>query len=326
VGATTTHFYYNESWQVLEERTGTSTTASAQYVWDARYIDTPIVRFRDADNDPETGTNGMEETRYYLNLHRFVESSGEYRNSEAYFRVGMMITVLQQDCGVRYNPDCIKTDTFINSGEGLIHGIIKGEGGTCANLPVLYAAIGRKLGYPIYVCAARRHLFNRWATSDGRERFNIEGSGQGFGAEPDDYYMHWPAEISPQEVHQGFYLRNLDPAEETAAFMGVRGHCLRDRGLHRESIAAHAIAHQLAPYQPTHFFSMMEGINQELYLHEIGKAPKSYREWEGWPHICRPKRVVLPDSFERINKSRPPFRPTESIVTYGFLEGDRDGL
>jgi RHS repeat-associated protein len=33
------HYYYNENWQVVEERTGTSTTANRQYVWHPHYID-----------------------------------------------------------------------------------------------------------------------------------------------------------------------------------------------------------------------------------------------------------------------------------------------
>jgi RHS repeat-associated protein len=33
------HYYYHENWQVVEERTGTSTTADRQYVWHPHYID-----------------------------------------------------------------------------------------------------------------------------------------------------------------------------------------------------------------------------------------------------------------------------------------------
>lgn len=259
------------------------------------------------------------------NLHRFRDNPSQWK-SEAFWRAGMMITILQQDLGVRYDPDCIKTQEFKNSGEGFIHGILRGEGGTCANLPILYAAVGRKLGYPIYICCAKRHLFNRWASSDGKERFNIEGSGKGFSVYPDDHYMNWPAKIDPKEVHLGFYLRNLDPAEELSVFMATRGHCLLDRGLIPEAIVAYAEAHRLGPYQPPHFYSMMEAINHELRIHAEGKAPNSYREWEGWDKIPRPTRNVLKDDFMRIDKTRPMFRPTQAIVTPGFLEGDKHGV
>jgi RHS repeat-associated protein len=78
-----TDYYYNESWQVLEERRqvfayedlGTDGTSGgargtvagptyAQYIWDLRYIDAPVLRWRDADENSE---NGLEECLYYCN-------------------------------------------------------------------------------------------------------------------------------------------------------------------------------------------------------------------------------------------------------------------
>jgi hypothetical protein len=56
-----TDYYYNESWQVLEERTD-GDAATVQWLWDARYIDAPVLRWRDADGDAQTGENGLEET------------------------------------------------------------------------------------------------------------------------------------------------------------------------------------------------------------------------------------------------------------------------
>jgi hypothetical protein len=38
------------------------------------------------------------------NLHRFKEDPGEYNNSFAYYRMGMLAMVLQQDFGVQYDP------------------------------------------------------------------------------------------------------------------------------------------------------------------------------------------------------------------------------
>jgi hypothetical protein len=251
------------------------------------------------------------------NLHNFRRDRAKYRNSEAYFRVGMLVTVLQQDCGVRYDPDCIKTSQFLNSGEGFIHGLLNGEGGTCANMPVLYAAVGRIIGYPIYLCLAKGHIFCRWATSDGRERFNIEAAGRGMSSFTDDYYMTWPEKITPKDVHLGYYLRNLDPAEEVALFMATRGHCLHDRGEYLDAIVAYSHAHRLASAEPHHFATLMSALCEELKGHNEGKLPNSYREWEELNKIPRPKPVrnVLKDDFPRIDKHRPPFRPIESIVT-----------
>ena len=44
--AVTTDFYYNEHWQIVEEvatAAGSDTPVVFNYVWDQRYIDTPIV-------------------------------------------------------------------------------------------------------------------------------------------------------------------------------------------------------------------------------------------------------------------------------------------
>ncbi len=71
-----TDFYYNDSWQVLEERfeadaetaTAAAETPHVQYLWDIRYVDAPVFRWRDKDldmGDPEP--DGLEETLYYAN-------------------------------------------------------------------------------------------------------------------------------------------------------------------------------------------------------------------------------------------------------------------
>lgn len=248
------------------------------------------------------------------NFHRFQRDPGEYRHSEGWYRAAMMVTVLQQDCGVRYNPDCIKTRLFMNSAEAFIHGLLKGEGGTCANMPVLYAAIGRRLGYPIYICEAKAHLFCRWATKDGRERFNIETTARGVHTPDDDYYKKWPYQISEREVYFGHFLRNLDPYEELGGFMAARGHCLLDRGHLLDAIVAYSHAHRLAPTNP-HFFSFLLGaVNVEIAQRQAGKLPGSYREAEVFSRADSPtlQRYVLDDKFPRLGNNRPPQDPTSS--------------
>ena len=78
-----TDYYYNESWQVLEERRqvfenlgtdGTSggargtvaANAYAQYIWDLRYIDAPVLRWRDSDWETDEN-HTLDETMYYCN-------------------------------------------------------------------------------------------------------------------------------------------------------------------------------------------------------------------------------------------------------------------
>jgi hypothetical protein len=134
------------------------------------------------------------------NLYRFRGNPSKYHGSEAFWRAAMIVTVLQQDIGVRYDQDCRNTSKFLDSREGFIHGLLQGKGGTCANMPVLYAAVGRRLGYAMYLANAKGHIFCRWASKDGRERFNIEGSGRGMNMFTDEYYMEWPRKVTDREV------------------------------------------------------------------------------------------------------------------------------
>ena len=98
--------------------------------------------------------------------------------------------------------------------------------GTCSSLPVLQVAVGRRLGYPLKLVATKGHLFVRWEGAG--ERFNIEAAGQGVNRFTDDYYRHWPLEITPaEEVAEG-YLKSLTPPEELAVFLSIRGMCLRE--------------------------------------------------------------------------------------------------
>jgi RHS repeat-associated protein len=78
-GDETIDYYYNTSWQVVEERKNGSSDPLAQYVWDIRYIDAPVLRWRD-DN-----LNGdfldSNETLYYtqdanFNVTALVNTSG----------------------------------------------------------------------------------------------------------------------------------------------------------------------------------------------------------------------------------------------------------
>ncbi len=100
--AVTTDFcyYYNEGWQVLEEQhtVGGSTASYAQYVWDPRYIDAPVCRFRDADGSPD---DGLEEVLYYTqdancNVTALVNTSGGVVERYTYDAYGK-VTFRQND-------------------------------------------------------------------------------------------------------------------------------------------------------------------------------------------------------------------------------------
>jgi hypothetical protein len=166
---------------------------------------------------------------------RYAES---YRHSEAYLRANFVLQALQEDLGVHYDMAAKDNFDFSDSRVAFIHGMIPPAGrtmadvpgGTCASMPVLYVAVGRRLGYPLKLVTTKAHVFARW---DGmghpnpkwRERFNIEGAGNGFSSYEDDHYKTWPFKVSDAEVKANGWLVSLTPMEEFAEFMAARGHC-----------------------------------------------------------------------------------------------------
>jgi hypothetical protein len=159
-----------------------------------------------------------------------------YGHSEAQFRAEMLAQVLTEDLGVKYNPQAIGNFSFADVSTGFIHGMIPGPGqttadtpgGTCTSMPVLYVAVGRRLGYPLKLSTTDSHIFARWDGENHpnpawRERFNCETT-NGFHRFDDDYYHTWPRPVSDQQIAVNGFLKSLSPAQEMAEFLAARGH------------------------------------------------------------------------------------------------------
>ena len=190
------------------------------------------------------------------NFYRFQRSPAEFENSEPFYRMLVLITVIAKDCGAAYNPalisapkaDVPKAADFLRDPRDLfLHGLLAGrQMGTCASMPVLIVATGRRLGYPLKLVEAKTHLFARWESADGNTRMNIEST-HGLSTHPDDYYKKWPFAITEEEIASAQYLKSLEPAEELAVFMVTRACCLESNGKWSEATEAMAVAHRLAP-------------------------------------------------------------------------------
>ena len=193
-------------------------------------------------------------------LYQFRSSPAEYENSEGYFRMLVLVTVLQKDLGVHYNKARIREVDFTHSADLFIHGMIPApgqaieqtNGGTCVSMPVIYTAVARRLSYPIKLVTAKSHLFCRWDAPDNavpawRGRFNIEGTNRGMNSFPDDYYKTGLYAMSDAEIKAFRHLQSLTPAEELAEFLATRGHCLLENGRAREALDAYNLAVKLAP-------------------------------------------------------------------------------
>ncbi len=157
------------------------------------------------------------ESETLRNHHRFLEAPENYENSEAFFRMLMLVTVLQQDFGVRYNPDRIREIDFRDSSDLFIHGMIGTE-------RVGHASRCRCSTSPLDVDWAIRCISLMPSSTffaDGKaqtESLNIEATSRGLITHKDDFYMSWPKRIDPDEVEAGQYLSSLTMAESFAAF------------------------------------------------------------------------------------------------------------
>ena len=195
--------------------------------------------------------------------YRFNASPQMYNESPGYFCCYFLLQVLQEDFGVRYNPARARDGRFQepkrcdpdfgDSRDLFIHGIIDGPGGTCVSMPVIYVAVGRRLGYPLRLVETRGHLFVRWEDPLGRyfhlpEQFNVEGAGEGIASYPDEFYRTWPEPWTDADIAGGWYLKSLTPKEELAAFLVTRACCLEDNGRLAEAVLAWCWARDLAPH------------------------------------------------------------------------------
>jgi hypothetical protein len=166
------------------------------------------------------------------------------------------------------DPKCFNPD-FSDSRDLFIHGIIDGDGGTCSSMPVLYVAVGRRLGYPLKLVETRGHLFFRWDDSGGQvfgfaERFNIEGAGGGIASYADDHYRNWPEPWTAADKAGGYYLKSLTPLQELTSFLSVRGKCLFDNRRLQEAVQANRLACRLAPDDPRYKFRLQEFRTRQL--------------------------------------------------------------
>ena len=85
----------------------------------------------------------------------FVSAPEKFNHSPNRFRMTALVTMLQRHLGVHYYLPFNEGDyNALDSQNLFIHGLLGGHGGTCVTMPVLYIAVGRRLGYPLKLVEA----------------------------------------------------------------------------------------------------------------------------------------------------------------------------
>lgn len=232
------------------------------------------------------------------NLPRYHRTPAEFENCEPKFRMLCLVTVLKRDLGVCYDP--AQMDGPVDNSDSrtkFIQGPLTGVGGTCSNLPVLYVAIGRRLGYPLKLVRAKEHLFVRWVGADG-VRFNIEATTPGFNPWNDEHYHQRPRPLSTAELASGQYLRDLTPRQELADFLCHRGAvCLDNLQLDDAKSALSAASELDSRYSGNHAVAT---VIASIVNNLRGWQPQSSEDWrlaiqaatpqprEQWQHWATP--------------------------------------
>jgi tetratricopeptide (TPR) repeat protein len=264
-------------------------------------------------------------------------SEFSYGNSLPRFLCYFLLQVLQEDCNVRYNPDRKFNPNFCTPPDLFVHGILdpNGAGGTCASMPVVYVSVGRRLGFPLKLVEGKHHVFFRWDDPLGTvihweglgecrippDRFNVEGTGEGFAFHSDAHYIQWPELWTEQDFAHGRYLRSHTPREEFASFLINRGECLWELGRHVEALKAFQCATQLVPederYQKLYGASAFHYEQQQLHeierIMEINERNRKAIAFRNARMTSVPGRVVKIAFGRPIPPHLPPGTPVRCV-------------
>jgi len=240
----------------------------------------------------------------------FLPNPAQYGHSEAFFRSLCLVTALQRHCGLRYNLAKIPEDVPLVTADVFIHGAVLGEGGTCATIPVVLAAVGRRLGYPIKLVATRTpkwgHLFARWDDPKG-ERLNLEATAEGLGTPDDNHYRTGKFRLKPEIESAGLFLKSKTPRQQLAEFLAQRGQCWRRQERWRCAAEAFGYASGLVPENKIYWDTF--GLVMNTWLDELEKRrPLGFPNLYVQAHRLLPPGVTRPDGLPH-ERHYPPSLP-----------------
>ena len=188
----------------------------------------------------------------------FEKNPKRYDESYAKFKAVNLVLTIKEDFKCRYQMQLVRSGAmadlnspafFKDYKDVFIVGLLKRRRGTCSSYPVLIAAIGRRLGYPIFLKATRGHLLCEW--DDGVERFNIDTNGEGVDTPPDEYYLTSPIGamdgMSAADIEKEYFMRALGNWESLGLFLETMGYCHEANGRMDKAIETYDLARRYLP-------------------------------------------------------------------------------
>ncbi|MCC6677436.1 MAG: hypothetical protein IT436_09850 [Phycisphaerales bacterium] len=143
---------------------------------------------------------------------------------------GMAMALAGSSIGIGYSRDVKLT----NHADLFVPGLIDTKRGTCSNMPVLYMAVARRLGWPLKAVVAADHMWCRW--DDGKKRFNLEATsstsegGMGSFATPPDESYRKDFKVSPKAEEVGSDLATLTARQTLGVYLQQRAGYYRESG------------------------------------------------------------------------------------------------
>lgn len=195
---------------------------------------------------------GQEAERYWTSFTRAPE---RYDGSSAKFRAVNLALSLKEVFHCRYETELIASGAmsdihspafFRNPDPVFVSGLLSKRRGTCSSYPVLIAAIGRRLGYPIGLKATWGHLFCVW--DDGVESFNLDTNGTAVDTPPDEHYGR--QSIPPKFRGQAMAERWMVPftaVDSLGTFIETAGFCHEANGRMGAALRCYRLALQYRP-------------------------------------------------------------------------------
>jgi hypothetical protein len=177
-------------------------------------------------------------------------ASPQEHGSLAQFKCLCMMTIVQKYLGAKYNLLFSEGDYDPRDSRDLfIHGLLTGHGGACVSMPTLLCAIGRRVGYPLFLVQSKEHTFIRWDDPSTGERFNFDGTSKGFSAHDDAHYLDHPVPLKMEDfIRFPRYMKNMTTRrQELALMLGERAQCLMFNLRPLESLIAFQYANAVDP-------------------------------------------------------------------------------
>ena len=145
-------YYYNTAWQLLEAYADTSAVYPLdRYVWGVQYIDSPVIRFHDADTNGNFSSSQDDNELYYLH--------------DANFNVTGLVS--RADGGVleRYMYEPYGKVTVLDSGWG-----VDGDGASDVDNDLLYCGYRHDAESGLYHVRNRHYhpTMGRWTSRDSK--------------------------------------------------------------------------------------------------------------------------------------------------------------